>query len=113
MPSSGLIYVLSQPSKTDRPKDSMHIARWLLKAALVDIRPYRALTITAVFLASFLNSGPNIVHTFSVTGDCTYALKILPNLTSRSLRAAIIKDISTISLDTTLAYIIIVSAMAM
>ena len=47
------------------PKDSMLLASWLLKATLAYFRPYKALWITAVFLASLLNSGSNMVHSFN------------------------------------------------
>ena len=84
----------------------MHLARWLQKAMPANFKPYKALMITADLLASLPNSGPNMIHTFSVTGACTYAFKMLPNLTSRSLKAAIIKAILTVSLDAMLAYVV-------
>ena len=49
----------------------MHNAIWLLTAAPADFRQYRALRITAVFLASLPNSGPKVVHTYSVSSACT------------------------------------------
>ena len=68
----------------------MHIARWLLKAAPDDFKPYESLTNTLVFLASLSDSVPKKV---SVTSDFTYAFKISPYITSISLRVAIIKVI--------------------
>ena len=44
----------------------MQLARWLLNAAPADIGQYKPLLIAAYFLASLLNSGPKVVHTFPV-----------------------------------------------
>ena len=96
-PSSGLISCLSHESRSVLqdwyPKDSMHLTRCLLKVATADFRPYKALTITAVFLASLSNSGPKVVHTFFVTVVSTWAFKMLPDLASRSLRVPVIKAV--------------------
>ena len=55
-------------------KDSMHLARWTLRAALADFRLYNALTITAV-PSILLNLEHKVVQTFSVTDAWTYTLK--------------------------------------
>ena len=48
-------------------------ARWLLKTDPVDLSSYNDVIITVVLLAYLLNSGPNMVWTFSVIGSFTYA----------------------------------------
>ena len=64
--------------------ESMHPARWYLKATPTDFKPYEDLTITAVILVSLPNSGPNMVHTFSLAGACIYVFKISSDFTSTS-----------------------------
>ena len=89
-----LLNLQDKPSQDTYPKDFMHLARWLLKAAPAHVRPYKALTITAVLKASLPNKGPKVVHTFSETDARIYTFKMLPDFTSRSLRVAIIRVIS-------------------
>ena len=67
-------------------------------------------TIRAVFLASGPNSGPRIVHNVSLIGAVIYALSTSPALTSRSLRAAIVKAKHTVSRETMLAEVMVCRA---
>ena len=85
----------------------MKEARCARNAAPALFSPYRALTIMAVLPASGPNSGPRIVHTFSVSGAVIYALSTSPTLTSQLLRAAIVKAKRTVSHETTLAYVMV------
>ena len=96
-----------------KPKDFMHLARWFSNAAPPDYRPYNALTVTAVFMASLPNSVLKLVHTYSITSACIYAFKMSTNLASRSWRVVIIKSILTVALDTKLAYLTVVSNLIM
>ena len=79
-------------------KDFIHLARRLLNAAPADFRPYNALT-------------TSVVHTFSATGACTKAFKIMPNF--KIIEGGNYQGYSSVSLNTMLAYVIVVSASVM
>ena len=81
----------------------MNEARCAQNAAPALFSPYRALTMMADLPALGPNSGPKIVHTFLVISAVIYALSTSPTLTSRSLRAAIVRARKTVSRETTLA----------
>jgi hypothetical protein len=84
----------------------MNSAKWFLKAAPSDFKPYRALTMSARFTASSPNPGSSTVQTFSVSGAVSYEFSISAILTSNSFKYAKISATLTDYLDTTLVQVI-------
>ena len=82
----------------------MQSARWSLKLAPDDDKPYNALTIAILPVVS-PNSVPSVVCTFSEHGTVIYAFCISDVFTSRSFNAAKVRAILTDSLETTLTYV--------
>ena len=83
----------------------MNSARWFLKLAPDDAKPYINLTMIAVLPLFSPNSVTSVVCTFSEHGAVRYAFCISDVFISRSFNAAKVRVIPTDSLETTLAYI--------
>ena len=83
----------------------MQSARWFLKLAPDDAKPYNALAMIAVLPLFSPNLVPGVVCTFSEHGAVRYAFCISDVFTSRSFNAAKVREILTDSLETTLAYV--------
>ena len=88
----------------------MQSARWFLKLAPDDAKPYNALTMIAVLRLSSPNLVPNVVCTFSEHGTARYAFCIPDVFTSRSFNAAKVRAILTDLLYTTLANVRLLGA---
>ena len=84
-----------------------------MKAALIDFILYRALTTTIILLASLPSSGPRMIHTFSKASVYTYSFKMSVDFTSRSLSTAINRAMHTISLESSMAHVIVACALVM
>ena len=76
----------------------MQSARWSLKLAPDDAKPYKALTMITVLPLFSPSSVPNVVCTFSEHGAVRYAFCISDVFTSRSFNAAKVRAILTILL---------------
>ena len=81
----------------------MQFARWFLKLAPDDAKPYNALTMIAILPLCSPNSVANVAYTFSEHGAVSYAFCISDVFTSRSFNAAEIRAILTDSHETMLA----------
>ena len=66
----------------------MQSASWFLKLAPDDAKPYKALTMIAVFPLFCSNSVPSVVCTFSEHGGVRCAFCVSDVFTSRSFNAA-------------------------
>ena len=87
----------------------MQSARWILKHAPDDAKPYSALTMIAVLPLFSLNSVPSVVCTFSEQGTSDMH-SVSDVFTSRSFNAAKVRAILTDSLETMLAYVELLGA---
>ena len=85
----------------------MNEEKWCLHAALADLRPYNARTITAVLPSYSLPkmSGPNVTCTRSRGGALRKALPMSALNMFKSFRDASKKANLTLSLDATLEYV--------
>ena len=89
----------------------MHSARWLLEAAHADFRPHKALVITAVFLATLPNLGPKVVQTFWLQVPVHKHLRYCPT-SPKIIEGGNCQGYS-VSLNTTLVYVIVARASVM
>ena len=81
----------------------MQSARWFLKLAPEDAKPYNALTVIAVLPLFSPNSVPSVVCTFSEHEAVRYSFCISDVFTLRPFNAAKVRAILMDSLETMLA----------